>query len=211
MSAEESRKAASKRYQEQNQEAIRAYRKEYYKKNKEKLRAYHTQYMKEYYPKNKDKYTEQSKRWRKESEENKQKHREAVKRWREQNPEKAAAQDKKYNERRATGRFKNRLDGIAARSRKRGFDCDLTVEYMETLVVDVCPILGIPLVYGKAGMGWNDNQAQLDRIDNSKGYVEGNVQFISGRANRIKNDSTFEEIEKLYKFMLASKTDIEKQ
>ncbi len=35
----------------------------------------------------------------------------------------------------------------------------------------------------------------LDRIDNSKGYIPGNVAVISWRANLIKNSSTLEELE----------------
>jgi hypothetical protein len=34
----------------------------------------------------------------------------------------------------------------------------------------------------------------LDRIDSSKGYIKGNVWVISLRANRIKNDSTPQEL-----------------
>lgn len=38
------------------------------------------------------------------------------------------------------------------------------------------------------------NAASLDRIDNSKGYVRGNVMVISLRANAIKNNATAEEL-----------------
>lgn len=39
-----------------------------------------------------------------------------------------------------------------------------------------------------------DNSYSLDRIDSSKGYVKGNIWVISLRANRIKNDSTPQEL-----------------
>ena len=38
----------------------------------------------------------------------------------------------------------------------------------------------------------------LDRIFPESGYTKGNVRVISWRANWIKNNSTIEEIEKLY-------------
>ena len=39
-----------------------------------------------------------------------------------------------------------------------------------------------------------DDSYSLDRIDSSRGYVKGNIWAISLRANRIKNDSTVEEL-----------------
>lgn len=39
-----------------------------------------------------------------------------------------------------------------------------------------------------------DDSYSLDRIDSSRGYVKGNIWVISLRANRIKNDSTVEEL-----------------
>lgn len=37
--------------------------------------------------------------------------------------------------------------------------------------------------------------ASLDRIDSSKGYRKGNVQFISATVNNLKNDMTQQEVE----------------
>ena len=39
-----------------------------------------------------------------------------------------------------------------------------------------------------------DNSPTLDRIDNSAGYVPGNVWVISSLANRCKNDLSADEI-----------------
>ena len=62
---------------------------------------------------------------------------------------------------------------------------------------DYCPCLGIKLNYdgsGKEGWTRGDDSPSVDRIDSRIGYVEGNVHVISWRANRIKNDSTLEEL-----------------
>ena len=37
----------------------------------------------------------------------------------------------------------------------------------------------------------------MDRIDPKKGYVEGNVVWVSNKANTIKSDSSIEEMEKV--------------
>jgi hypothetical protein len=41
----------------------------------------------------------------------------------------------------------------------------------------------------------------LDRIVPQKGYTKGNVVFISGYANMIKQDATYEEIMKVAKWV----------
>lgn len=66
-------------------------------------------------------------------------------------------------------------------------------------IPEQCPILGIKL---KAGKGkCCPTSPSLDRIDNSKGYIPGNVQVISYRANAIKNNATPEELMKVARYM----------
>jgi hypothetical protein len=76
---------------------------------------------------------------------------------------------------------------------------------LESLSVpDTCPVLNIPLNYdGYEGKGWTrtDNSPSIDRIDSNKGYEKDNIQIISWRANRIKNDSTPEELRLLADYM----------
>lgn len=62
-------------------------------------------------------------------------------------------------------------------------------------IPDHCPILGIPLKIGfNSGSGGNPDSISIDRIDPNKGYVNGNVQIISHKANTLKNDATLEEL-----------------
>jgi hypothetical protein len=68
----------------------------------------------------------------------------------------------------------------------------------------VCPMLGKPLNYngtGREGYTREDFSPSLDRVDSSKGYTKDNIQVISWRANRIKNDSTPEELMMIAKYM----------
>jgi len=62
-----------------------------------------------------------------------------------------------------------------------------------------CPILGIELDYFADSRA--ENSPSFDRIDSSLGYIKGNVIIISWRANRIKNDGTVEEHQKIVDFL----------
>lgn len=76
------------------------------------------------------------------------------------------------------------------RVRKTGLDFDLIQE--DIIIPSHCPVLGLPLVMAKGKH--RDNSPSIDRIDNSKGYVRGNIIIVSWRVNRIKCDATIEEL-----------------
>jgi hypothetical protein len=81
------------------------------------------------------------------------------------------------------------------RARKKHLEFNIDREYVRSLVVTHCPILGTPLEWSTFhGKGTVPNSPSLDRIDPVKGYVKGNVWIISSRANAIKNDATHEEL-----------------
>lgn len=89
-------------------------------------------------------------------------------------------------------------DALAnARQRaKRGhFLCDLDLDYVRSIVADTCPLLGFPLIYAQPKL--SDNSPTLDRKNPTLGYTKGNVAVISHRANRLKSDSTIEELQTL--------------
>ena len=86
-----------------------------------------------------------------------------------------------------------------AECNKKGYAFDLDEAYIESIWTGVCPILCVEL---DPAIGKSDCSPNLDRIDPSKGYIKGNVQWLSARANRIKNNITVDEIERLYKWMI---------
>ena len=63
----------------------------------------------------------------------------------------------------------------------------------------VCPVLGYNLDYMPVGL--QNNAASIDRIDSAKGYLPGNVQVISYRANILKQNSTLHELKCLVRHM----------
>lgn len=74
-----------------------------------------------------------------------------------------------------------------ARAKRKGLEFDITEA--DVLVPTHCPILGIPLF--KVGCKQTDNSPSIDRRDNNKGYIKGNVWVISYRANHLKGDKPF--------------------
>ena len=85
------------------------------------------------------------------------------------------------------------------RNRASILEFTVTEDYLRSIWTDTCPALSIPIGLGKHQA--DDGLAHLDRIDSSKGYVEGNVQWLSAKANRIKSNATLDELKKVVKHM----------
>ena len=64
-----------------------------------------------------------------------------------------------------------------------------------------CPILGLELDWENPWSRKMENSVSFDRIDNTKGYIRGNVKIISWRAYRIKNDGLAEEHIKIAEYI----------
>lgn len=76
---------------------------------------------------------------------------------------------------------------------KKGIE--FTIKFEEMVYPDYCPVLGIKLEHGNGKP--IDASPTIDRIDNSKGYVPGNVHVISYKANRMKSNATVGELKML--------------
>ena len=95
--------------------------------------------------------------------------------------------------------FEYRLLCYARRnSKRRGEECSLELE--DIVIPEYCPLLGIKLDTSSGSK--QDTSPSVDRIDSSKGYTRENVWIISQRANRIKNNSTIEELRMIYEGLL---------
>lgn len=71
------------------------------------------------------------------------------------------------------------------RSKQHNLDFDLELDDIQ--IPEKCPILNITLGVNKKRA--SDNSPSIDRIDNTKGYVKGNIMIVSWKANSIKNDT----------------------
>lgn len=88
---------------------------------------------------------------------------------------------------------------ITARRRAKRSNIPFTITQEDVVIPLDCPVLGIPLKFTLGGR--TNNTPSLDRIDNNRGYVPGNVAVISWRANFMKRDLTVAEIHQLYEYV----------
>lgn len=89
------------------------------------------------------------------------------------------------------------LNNSRKRAKERGLEFTITID--DIIIPTHCPVLGIPLV--KIGGKRTPNSPSVDRVNNSLGYVKGNIKVISSRANALKNDGTIDEFEKIIQYM----------
>jgi len=92
--------------------------------------------------------------------------------------------------------IKTYLKNAKSRSVRDNVPFELTYEYLLFIATDECPVFHTPFEWGVSGLGkghTKDNCPTLDKILPELGYVEGNVAFISHRANRLKDNGTMQE------------------
>ena len=86
-----------------------------------------------------------------------------------------------------------------ARIRAKQKSVDFLITKDDIHIPEFCPVLGIPLVVGTGEK--TDNSPSLDRVIPSMGYVKGNVQVISDKANTLKSHGSLEELEKVVAYL----------
>lgn len=167
------RRAYESEYRARNREKFRESRRLSHAKHRDEANAYAREY------------------WRK----NGHLYREKRKAYAEENRESILAAQRRWNaENRLRDRLRHLLISAKRRASRSGKEFSITSE--DLTIPDICPVLGIPIEI-VVGKGRLDAAPSIDRIDNSKGYVPGNVRIISARANAIKRDMTLEEAQLL--------------
>lgn len=84
-------------------------------------------------------------------------------------------------------------------AKKRKIDFTLTLTDLNNISFPItCPVLGIPLRWNRGEP--KDNSYSFDRIDSSLGYTIDNLEIISFKANRSKNNLTEDEMKKFCEY-----------
>jgi len=97
----------------------------------------------------------------------------------------------RYKTNKAFNRSRGLRNELAKRAKKKNIEFDLSTDQIRALLqeTDTCPILGSTLNKNVSGH-CNDTSPSVDRLRSDKGYVMSNINIVSNRANRIKNDGT---------------------
>lgn len=170
-----------KAYQQAYREANKAKRKEYDKKRYEERR---------------DEIIARACKWQ---EDNRERHNEHVAAYAKNKPQVGAAATKKHRDKMKGDPewlMRQRLSKAKTRAKQKGLAFDLTLEYLISIIPEdhKCPVFGVEFDFTGED---EDRIPSLDRIDNNKGYVQGNVWLISWRANNVKKDSSLDELKML--------------
>ena len=87
---------------------------------------------------------------------------------------------------------------LSARNRAKKKGTEFTIEEKDIKIPKLCPVFNKPLQKefrpNGGQLGAYPYAASLDRIDNSKGYIKGNIQVLSMKANSMKSNATPEEL-----------------
>lgn len=99
---------------------------------------------------------------------------------------------------------KKRFSYFLRNCRKRFKECTITLDDLQEQwdkQKGICPYSGISLIIPTYTKNHKNPiyMASVDRVDNSKGYVPGNIQFVSTCINYMKNTMTDEDTKFLCK------------
>ncbi|MGH7039895.1 MAG: hypothetical protein ACREE4_13740 [Stellaceae bacterium] len=130
-----------------------------------------------------------------------------VKAWQQANPDKRRAQSRKtYEAKRSNLRrsVASTLKTTRASCRRRGVVMEITTDDVVALFEAQsgrCVLTGRTLLWGTKGV--QRDTLSIDRIDQSRGYVLGNVRLVTYQANFARNRFSDEELFEFCKAVLA--------
>lgn len=112
--------------------------------------------------------------------------RQRAKKWYYDNRDRAIQRSRDDKLKRRSSAQSRLYDAARDRAKRKGIEFNIT--YEDIVIPDVCPVFKTPFTY--TGGKFSATSYSLDRIDSTKGYVKGNIQVISVKANMMKNSAT---------------------
>ena len=103
------------------------------------------------------------------------------------------------------GKIKSMLQHIKVRAKKKGIDFNLTLEHLICIAPNECPVFRTAFVWDVPKGFASSDSPSLDRIDPALGYIDGNVQWLSLRANAMKQDASIDELKQFAQWVLSQR------
>ncbi len=138
------------------------------------------QYYKDYYQRNKDRILDYNKVWQSEN-------RDKVNGYRKKRKDSLNSYKREYDR-----NYPEKFLFTEARKRAKEKGLPFSIEVSDIVIPEHCPILGITLEKGEGPAV--DGSPSIDKIVPNLGYVKGNIQVISKKANIMKSNATKEEL-----------------
>lgn len=87
-----------------------------------------------------------------------------------------------------------RLERLVSTTKSRALKSNIpfNIEPSDIVIPEKCPYLGITLFHGAGKL--TDNSPSLDKIIPELGYIKGNIQVLSHKANAMKRNASIEEL-----------------
>lgn len=136
-----------------------------------------------------------------------EKEKEYHRKWREKNKVKLNAYQKEWSSKHPGRKNEHRRKLVtnspekaiiySSKFRAKKNNIEFTITADDIYIPLLCPILGIPILKeciegGKTGP--TPNSPSIDRINNTKGYIQGNIHIVSNKGNTMKSSATREEL-----------------
>lgn len=106
-----------------------------------------------------------------------------------------------------SGFFISKLADAKRRAKEKNLPFNITAKYLKEIWTGYCSISNKKLLLEKD----NDYSPQLDRIIPEKGYIIGNVCWLSARYNNLKSNATTEELKLIIEWMEKQEKTDEKE
>jgi len=99
----------------------------------------------------------------------------------------------------AVNPWRVRCQRISSRAKSNNIPCDLDEQYLAFIWTGICPVLKTPMRFGSDKD--HEDYPQLDRVVPERGYVKGNVRWLSKKANRLKSNLTLADVKNLLTYL----------
>lgn len=152
--------------------------------------------------KNPEKHREASRRCKAEKEdEYREKNRAASLRWQANNRDKAREKNRRWQANNPAKKLFNQCQQCA---RKRGQECTITVEMIDAMLAPMaCSVTGLPLTWERGSARTNPWSPSIDRLDNERGYMPGNVRVVCWAFNLARGEFPDEVVMTMAKALAA--------